>query len=201
MRSLLVSLMVVLLSSGAAHAISDDLDEDALAAKLEKITEHPKKAKVKAKSTKPASRKTAESDVKDADSKADASAKKDNKESGDTLACPPSIKVSAQKLEKKLKGWDVLPQKEPKYWLKTVSVYEGKDKPVRLEPFRNTERSSEWMLRDHGKQTYYLVCDYHETSLQLKRALPKEFSGCRVTPQPDPSNPGGVELLHKFECE
>jgi hypothetical protein len=221
MRVLLASLVVLLFSCSTLYAVEDDLDEDALAAKLEKEAEKPRKKSTKpdvkksaareskAKEKKPGKIEKAQTDKAQTEKVQDKEKVEKAKEpepaakteDAPALACPPSIDVASQKLEKKLKGWESDTDKTT-HWLKTVSIYAGREKPSLYEPYRNTERSSEWALRDNGKgEVYYLVCSYHQTSVQLKRELPKHFTRCRVTPQPDPANPHGMEMLHKFECE
>lgn len=115
-------------------------------------------------------------------------------------ACPESIRVEAQKLKGAMRGFEPFNEDAP-FWLETVHVYTGNKKIERLEPYKNTESSSQWRLSENGRQHYYLVCHYRDTSVALKKKLPTHLSECRVTPAPNPQNPGGPQVLHHFGCQ
>lgn len=130
-------------------------------------------------------------------------AKKEAKpEAKEALACPESITVEEQKLDKKHTpaGFGYFAA-DVKYWLETVSVYAGDKKITVVEPAKSTESLSFWPLTDNGKTHYWLGCAYKHTSVVLKKPLDEKLRSCHVGPKANPMNPHGPLVLHAFGCE
>ena len=121
--------------------------------------------------------------------------------SPERIACPDRVEVAAQTLAKKIPDWRYFEDTDSKYLLDTVTVYKGKKKLEKMEPSKGTEAYTEWLLPDNGKESYFVVCSYQNTSIRMKRALSAKLNSCRVAYETDPNNPHALPALHKFTCE
>ncbi len=194
----LAGLCVSQMAWAADGADSDDEPVQEEAAPAKAPVKAPKKTEKK--TDKKAEKKT---EGKKADEKKDTKPDeaKDAKAEPLNLTCPESIKVEAQKADKKSvpAGFSTFDENVT-YWLDTVSVYSG-DKPTMMETYKSTANSSTWMLIGNGKTHYYLGCGYRDTSVMLKMPLPANLTTCHVLPEENPQNPHGPQVLQQFGCE
>ncbi len=186
---------------------ADDSDEPPVKKKAvkpapKKVEKKTEKAEPK-KSDKKPDDKASKKDDKKPDAKPDAKIEgKPANAAPDVLACPESIKVDAQKLDKKNTPTGFSSYNEDvTYWLDAVNVYVGEKTPEKMEPYKSTEVSSEWKLEENGKQHYSLVCGYRETSVVLRKAISEKMKACHLSPKNNPQNPHGPQVLQQFDCE
>lgn len=191
---------------------------EAIHAEMESDTgekEKPKKSAKKAmkKSEKKAEEKKAE-EKKAEEKKADAKDEKKNAKKSEAkkedankeeklgeLDCPRRLSVAEQKLDKKLPaGYGAFTEAQDSYWLKTVYVYSGDKQLERVEPYKSTESTAEYMLTDNGKVSYSLVCAYGDTALKVKKPLGKALTQCSLGTAENPANPAGPRLLIALSC-
>jgi len=117
------------------------------------------------------------------------------------IACPDSIQVAPQDLDNKIEGWHYFSDGNAKYTLVGLQVYSGKNDMVPFEAGRGTESYSQWLLSDNGKEKYYVVCRYSQTSVLLRRLLDSEIKSCKSFYEPDSKNPAAPQIFRKITCE
>ena len=128
--------------------------------------------------------------------------KKEEPEKLGSLECPKRLLVAEQKVEKKLpSGYSSFTEAQDSYWLKSMYIYSGDKKAERLEPYKSTESTAEYMLMDNGKIAYSLVCAYGDTALKVKKPLDKALTKCVLSPAPNPANAAMPQLLLSLGCE